>query len=134
MATINIEQNHTQARTSERLESTRVLFISDPQIRHPSSNAELTWIGYFRQLVFHVNIRKSWRVTTRLRPNVVIFLGDMLASGKSIKIEAEWVFAACIERSAHPIVRYQQYVRRFKSIFPLASASAYYLPGNNDVG
>lgn len=68
---------------------TRVLLVSDPQV-HPSIlRQEIVWLSSLRQFIFELNLKKSWRVTKRLRPHVVIFLGDMLASGKSLDDEAE---------------------------------------------
>lgn len=99
---------------------TRVLLISDPQVRPPSdAQKDTLWSSRIRQFIFDLNMKKSWHVTTRLQPHAVIFLGDMLASGKSIKNETE----------------YQQYVQKFQSIFKLSpSVLVHYIPGNNDVG
>lgn len=69
---------------------TRVLLISDPQVRPPSdAQKDTLWSSRIRQFIFDLNMKKSWHVTTRLQPHAVIFLGDMLASGKSIKNETE---------------------------------------------
>jgi hypothetical protein len=32
-----------------------------------------------------MNLRKSWHVTSRLKPDTVVFLGDMLANGRGAK-------------------------------------------------
>ncbi|KAG6880194.1 hypothetical protein C0992_003858 [Termitomyces sp. T32_za158] len=69
--------------------------------------------------MFDLNLKKNWHVTTRMRPQVVIFLGDMLASGKNVQDEIE----------------YQRHAEKFKSIFSLdPSIPVYYIPGNSDVG
>ena len=36
-----------------------------------------------RRVLFELNLRKSWHVTSRLEPDVVIFMGDMLANAKA---------------------------------------------------
>lgn len=69
---------------------THVLLVSDPQVRLPSDpQRDAVWLGRIRQFVVDLNLKKSWHVATRLQPHVVVFLGDMLANGKSIKNEAE---------------------------------------------
>lgn len=69
---------------------TRVLLVSDPQVQLPSIlRQETVWLSTLRQFIFELNLKKSWHVTKRLRPHVVIFLGDMLASGKSVNDETE---------------------------------------------
>ncbi|KAF8070585.1 hypothetical protein FPV67DRAFT_1487920 [Lyophyllum atratum] len=99
---------------------TRVLLVADPQVQHPLDDGERTTVfGHLRRFVFDLNLKKSWHVTIRLRPHVVVFLGDMLAGGRFVKDEIE----------------YQQHVKKFKSIFTLnPSVSVLYIPGNNDVG
>ncbi|KAG6833563.1 hypothetical protein H0H87_005214 [Tephrocybe sp. NHM501043] len=69
---------------------TRVLLVSDSQVQHPLENdARTSFASRLRRLIFDVNLRKSWDVTTRLQPHVVIFLGDMLANGRDVKDEVE---------------------------------------------
>ncbi|RDB25239.1 hypothetical protein Hypma_007764 [Hypsizygus marmoreus] len=105
--------------TARAEKPTRILLISDPQVRHPAAAGSQSLLGHLRHFIFELNLKKSWHVTTRLRPHVVVFLGDMLASGKSVQDETE----------------YQHYVQKFQSIFRLNSAvKSYYIPGNNDVG
>lgn len=98
---------------------TRVLLLSDTQVDYPSLHGHgNTWVGPSRRFLFHLNLKKSWFVTSRLKPHAIIFLGDMLANGKIARNEAE----------------YEQAVRRFKSIFVTDhSVPVYYIPGNNDV-
>ncbi|KNZ72877.1 hypothetical protein J132_01869 [Termitomyces sp. J132] len=100
---------------------TRVLLVSDTQVQHPleKDNRRMSFIGQLRRFMFDMNLRRSWHVTTRMRPQVVIFLGDMLASGRNVKDEIE----------------YQRHAEKFKFIFSLdPSISAYHIPGNSDVG
>ncbi|KAH7913478.1 Metallo-dependent phosphatase [Hygrophoropsis aurantiaca] len=92
----------------------RVLLVSDPQVRNPSNMRSK--IGYSSAKRY---LLKSWSVVTRLHPHAVIFLGDMLSSGRYITSEEE----------------YQRYYDEFNSTFPLdASVPVYFMPGNNDVG
>lgn len=106
------------ARSQER--PTHVMIISDPQVRHPSIFYEETsWLGSLRQLIFDLNLKKNWNVAAHFKPDVVIFLGDMLASGKHVRSENE----------------YKQYFDKFRSVFSLdSSIVVHYVPGNNDVG
>lgn len=40
--------------------------------------------------LFHdIYARRAWEVTRYLRPHLVIFLGDMLTSGRSIESDGE---------------------------------------------
>lgn len=69
---------------------TRILLIADPQVQHSlEEETQTPFLAYLRRFVFHLNLRKSWHVTTRLQPHIVIFLGDMLANGRFVKDEAE---------------------------------------------
>ncbi|KAK0212798.1 hypothetical protein DFS33DRAFT_66866 [Desarmillaria ectypa] len=99
---------------------THVMIISDPQVRQPSIFYEETsWLGSLRQLIFDLNLKKNWNVAAHFKPDVVIFLGDMLASGKHVRSEKE----------------YKQYFNKFRLVFSLDSSIAvHYVPGNNDVG
>jgi hypothetical protein len=44
-----------------------------------------TFIGLF----YDVYMRRAWKVTRRLRPHLVFFLGDMLKSGRSVESDDE---------------------------------------------
>ena len=71
---------------------TRVLLLSDTQVDYPSLHGHGNiWLGPSRRFLFHLNLKKSWFVTSRLKPHAIIFLGDMLANGKSARTEAELV-------------------------------------------
>lgn len=71
---------------------TRVLLLSDTQVDYPSLHGHgNTWVGPSRRFLFHLNLKKSWFVTSRLKPHAIIFLGDMLANGKIARTEAELV-------------------------------------------
>ncbi|KAJ3498475.1 hypothetical protein NLJ89_g10214 [Agrocybe chaxingu] len=97
-----------------------VLLIGDPQVQHPALTPKGSWwANPVRRILFELNLRKSWHVTARLRPDAVIFLGDMLANGKSAEIFEQYELAS----------------HKFKNIFPVdEGVEVYYVPGNNDVG
>ncbi|KAH9485010.1 hypothetical protein JR316_0001914 [Psilocybe cubensis] len=101
-------------------QTTHVLLVADPQVQHtlllsPGS----WWANPLRRAMFELNMQKSWHVTMRLRPHVVIFLGDMLANGKA----------------ARSLEEYREAANYFKSVFATdPRTKVYYVPGNNDVG
>lgn len=104
---------------SAAVQPEHVLVIADPQIldhrSYPGRNFLLTRLSQF---IVDWNIRKSWRVTTKLRPDAVVFLGDMMDGG----------------RFDMPASEYEAYFARFKSIFKLpGTVPVYYLPGNHDI-
>ncbi|KAG2363917.1 hypothetical protein BDR07DRAFT_1355763 [Suillus spraguei] len=95
---------------------TRVLLISDPQLPNPSRSG-ISWFGYDASSTRY--LRKGWSVVTRLHPHAVIWLGDVLASGRFVTKEDE----------------YENYVNEFKGIFTAdKSVPNYFVPGNRDVG
>ncbi|KAI0829648.1 hypothetical protein BC628DRAFT_1532287 [Trametes gibbosa] len=95
-----------------------VLLLADPQVRDPSSSRPLN-LRAFRQFLTNLALNRSWHFALRSNPDVVIFLGDILAPWKQIRSDVE----------------YDRNLRRFKSIFHLPrSVTAFYVPGNNDVG
>ncbi|KAI9453151.1 hypothetical protein BJY52DRAFT_861070 [Lactarius psammicola] len=104
--------------------TTRVLLVADAQVPDPRALAHTEsrlGMGYFNELSHEVYVRRAWRATRLLRPHVVLFLGDMLETGRSIRSDDE--FAA--------------YVEHFKSFFlrPLEpGVKVRYIPGNADVG
>ncbi|KAF5393383.1 hypothetical protein D9757_000710 [Collybiopsis confluens] len=106
------------SQSSER--PTRVLLLSDTHLEHPSADRKhATWSNLFYYLTNDLYLKRSWHYIMRKKPDVVIFLGDMLAEGKSTKGEEE----------------YRAYVDSFHHTFPLKSdVDVYYLPGNDDVG
>ena len=68
---------------------TRVLLIADAQVPNPAT--QRSWWGEDHVTMY---LRKSWSVTSRLRPDVVIFLGDTLASGRYVMSKEEYVYLA----------------------------------------
>lgn len=77
-----------KARSPFQVKPTHVLLIADARLQNPAISAPNPWFGYDPNLAY---LRKSWRVASRLRPNVVIFLGDTLGSSRHVASEAECV-------------------------------------------
>ncbi|KAF5322281.1 hypothetical protein D9619_001903 [Psilocybe cf. subviscida] len=104
----------------DKVKPTHVLMIADPQIHHSAFLAGGSWWAHpVRRVLFELNMRKNWHVTSRLQPDAVIFLGDMLANGKAARTLGE----------------YTQATQKFKAIFECDDdVPMYYIPGNNDVG
>ncbi|EPQ57338.1 hypothetical protein GLOTRDRAFT_74064 [Gloeophyllum trabeum ATCC 11539] len=104
-----------------------VLLIADPQVRNPAlpHASKWTWSGW-RQSILDFSVKKSWNVLSRSNVDVVIFLGDMLASGRIVSSENE----------------YKEYVGKFREVFPLdrltrrqdSTVPVYFIPGNEDIG
>lgn len=98
-----------------------MLVVADPQIldlqSYPDRSAWLQWVS---QAMTDLNMRKSgWAVWRKLRPDVVVFLGDMMDRG----------------RIGMPQPEYDEYVARFRSIFSSTpTKTTYFLPGNHDIG
>lgn len=99
---------------------THVLLIADPQILDLNSypNRPL-WLKIITQYIVDLNLRKSWNaVISKLNPDLLIFLGDMMDNGRSVN---DYEFS--------------QYYSRFKSIFKFPQPiPVHYIPGNHDVG
>ncbi|GJJ06660.1 hypothetical protein Clacol_000855 [Clathrus columnatus] len=65
---------------------THVLLIADPQILDLNSYpSRPRWLQVVTQYIVDLNLRKSWNaVISKLRPDLVIFLGDMMDNGRSV--------------------------------------------------
>ncbi|TEB38477.1 hypothetical protein FA13DRAFT_1620708 [Coprinellus micaceus] len=101
--------------------TSHVLLLSDTQVQHPAlQTGRESWAVRLRTFLFNLTLRKSWHVTTKLKPDVVVFLGDMLANGRGAKDEAK----------SAPFFALQ----KFKAIFTIHPAKpVHYVPGNNDI-
>ncbi|TFY77984.1 hypothetical protein EWM64_g6029 [Hericium alpestre] len=84
-------------RSISKATPTHVLLIADPQLLPPLSTR--TWTQVFRDIYLH----KSWSAVRHLRPNAVLFLGDMLAAGGSYRDDEG----------------YTAYVKKFKDTFTI---------------
>ncbi|KAF6760199.1 Metallo-dependent phosphatase-like protein [Ephemerocybe angulata] len=99
--------------------TSHVLLVSDAQVQHPALQTKReSWGTRFRRFFSDLNLKKSWHVTSQLKPDVIVFLGDMLANGRGAKDDA----------------RYSRAAKKFKGIFSHPSkVPVYYVPGNNDI-
>jgi ethanolamine phosphate phosphodiesterase len=63
---------------------TNILLIADPQILDSHSYSDRgPLLSRLTQFIVDFNLRKSWRlVALKLRPHVVVFLGDMMDGGR----------------------------------------------------
>ncbi|KAI0812590.1 Metallo-dependent phosphatase-like protein [Irpex lacteus] len=95
-----------------------VLLLTDPQVR-TSLSSERGLFKPLRQWLYHEALRKNWAYAKSLRPNSVVFLGDIFDAGQKIKKEEE----------------YTEAVSHFLRIFSAREeVETYYVPGNEDVG
>lgn len=66
--------------------TSHVLLIADPQVldAHSYPGRE-SWLVSLTQFIVDLNLRKSWRlVALKLKPHVVVFLGDMMDGGRGV--------------------------------------------------
>lgn len=64
-------------------EPAHVLIVADPQVLDDKSLPGVSpLIRPFTRWVVDFNLRKSWHAALKLRPQEVIFLGDMLNGGR----------------------------------------------------
>ncbi|KAH9855249.1 hypothetical protein C2E23DRAFT_612244 [Lenzites betulinus] len=95
-----------------------VLLVADLQVRDPSTSRRLGYSA-LRQSLTDLVLKRHWHFAAGTRPDVVIFLGDLLAPLRLIRSDEE----------------YERNQRRFKSLFHLPrGVTSFYVPGNNDVG
>ncbi|TFK94581.1 hypothetical protein K466DRAFT_657614 [Polyporus arcularius HHB13444] len=95
-----------------------LLLVADPQVRDLSTS-KATGIAAARQYLLDLTLKRHWYFASRRSPDVVVFLGDILASWRSIKTDEEY------ERSYNKFLDVFRLDRRIPS---------YFVPGNNDVG
>jgi len=97
-----------------------VLLIADPQILdHRSYPERGPYLTYLTRVVVDLNLRKNWWAALLKRPDAIVFLGDMMDGGRFNMSDDE----------------YEQYYRRFQSIFSIPSGvPTYFIPGNHDIG
>lgn len=70
-----------------------MLLLADAQVSDPRTLVRkeywLAGMAYFAELSREVYLRRAWRATRHLHPNVVLFLGDMLKTGRSVRSDEE---------------------------------------------
>jgi hypothetical protein len=64
--------------------TSNILIVADPQIINSRSYPNRNFIlARLTQFIVDLNLRKSWRlVAMKMRPHVVVFLGDMMDGGR----------------------------------------------------
>ncbi|KAJ3550179.1 hypothetical protein NMY22_g594 [Coprinellus aureogranulatus] len=117
-----------------------VLLLSDTQVQHPAlQTGSESWTARLRIFLFTLTLKKSWHVTAKFKPDLIVFLGDMLANGRGAKSESKYAnfqdnYQFTKPHAESSSTRYSKAVQKFKSIFVSGSAkSVYYVPGNNDI-
>ena len=70
-----------------------VLLVADPQLlNHASYPGRSAWLTALTQFIVDLNLKKSWRAITKLNPNVVVFMGDLLDNGRANMPQSEYVW------------------------------------------
>ena len=72
----------TQAESRTR--PTRILLVADAQVPMPLAHSQ-TSTGLFNDIYTH----RAWKVTRHMHPDLVIFLGDMLRTGRFVESDDE---------------------------------------------
>ncbi len=69
-----------------------VLLVADPQVvdRH-SYPSRSTWLSYLTRIVVDLNLRKNWQAAFHKKPDLVVFLGDVMDNGRLNISDEEWV-------------------------------------------
>lgn len=90
--------------------------------------------GPFGLSMYDSFLRRAWHVAERMKPDMVIFLGDMLSPGVTVARE-RYVDGSRGVDCPHLTNdgRYHEYFAKHKNLFATNSV-AFYVPGNNDVG
>lgn len=88
-----------------------------------------------KQYIFHSSLRRNWRIAKRYKPDTVIVLGDMLASGRTQMTDRESVMLETVVNFCQNYFpRYQKYFERFSQLLDSSPATSfYYVPGNGDL-
>ncbi|KAI0688030.1 Metallo-dependent phosphatase-like protein [Cytidiella melzeri] len=96
----------------------RVLLVTDPQVWDLSSSGQGILVR-LRHWLYHDSLRKNWVHARSLRPDTIIFLGDIIDSGRKIQGDDA----------------YRNAVRHFRQLFSTKTEiDTYFVPGNEDVG
>ena len=66
-----------------------ILLIADPQILDHRSYDRGALLNYLTRLIVDLNLRKNWRAAMRKKPDIVVFLGDMMDGGRFDMSDAE---------------------------------------------
>ena len=63
---------------------THVLLVSDTRVRYGPMYKPGLWSSIYNWF-YELSLRKTWHAALSYKPHAVVFLGDMLASGRKIK-------------------------------------------------
>lgn len=85
---------YVQASSRVEPAAKHILLIADPYVLPPSTKplAKITsWLSpsAWPSLRREAHLHKSWSVTRRLHPDLIVFLGDMLGTGRSMQDDIE---------------------------------------------
>ncbi|KAH9942324.1 uncharacterized protein BXZ73DRAFT_97737 [Epithele typhae] len=93
-----------------------VLLVADPQVKVPLPS---NFVGSLSRWISDLTLRRHWFFASGKNPDVVVFLGDILASWRTIRTDEE----------------YEIHYRKFMDLFGRnRRVPSYFVPGNNDVG
>ncbi|KAJ3520377.1 hypothetical protein NM688_g9171 [Phlebia brevispora] len=97
---------------------THVLLVSDPRVRYaPLYRSSI--FGNLHHWLYELSLRRTWQAALSFKPHTVVFLGDMLASGRKVKSPED----------------FDGYFTAFTRIFATPKPlPAYFTPGNEDIG
>ncbi|KAI9286381.1 Metallo-dependent phosphatase-like protein [Umbelopsis sp. AD052] len=98
-----------------------IMIIGDPQLTDKYSYGRKGVIQWITEFYSDQYMRRNWKKLNRkLRPDAVVFLGDLMDGGREWPDDREW----------------KEEVNRFKALFkPLdSSTKVLYMAGNHDVG
>jgi len=69
-----------------------VLLLADPHFLDKNmERKENPWIDSLTRSIVHLNLRKSWNAVSRLHPDAVFVLGDMLDNGRGDMTDEQYV-------------------------------------------
>ncbi|KAG8985750.1 hypothetical protein FRB90_004473, partial [Tulasnella sp. 427] len=108
-------------RADPKANPNHALIVADPHFKDSRvfSKSSAGLATRLREFFVRLNVRKSWNAASRLNPQIVIVLGDMLDQGRAIMTDDE----------------YETYYQRFHDTFKHNPYVQFiYVTGNHDVG
>jgi len=85
------DQGHPTITPRQDDTASHILLIADPQILDHRSYDRSALLTYLTRLIVDLNLRKNWRAALRKKPDIVVFLGDMMDGGRFKMPDAECV-------------------------------------------
>ena len=68
-----------------------VLILTDARVHFPPIHKSSV-LGAVHEWFYELGLRRTWHAALSMKPHAVVFLGDMLASGRKVKHSIECVF------------------------------------------